>query len=935
MSSLDIVFDLIILTETWFSYEAGFDIPNYSKIVKPCKFSKCDGIVVYVKKSLEFLVIDHEVDNTNSLSFLLKHKDINLFCTAIYRSPSKTEADKFVEGLETFLEQLGQSYDHHMIVGDTNVNILDKNIGGLGHRYLDILHEGGFVQYLSGCTRRTPTSESCVDHMFLKSRICTMNSAIYTCSLTDHYCTLCRINFEQKKGGCSRNAVKATSKFLHSENFNKRIENISWDFVYSEKDAKKAFASFYEKLLEVANSCMSSGIKTSNKLTKIKQWITTGLIKCIRKREKMAMAVHREPFNTPLVANFKRYRNILKSAIRTSKQMFFRQKFADCGTDLKKMWQTINLATDTENNSRQLINKIVTADNRTLGASQEGEMAEEFNNYFTNIGREISDTIKNKNKNMLPRYRQSDEFRLNKSFFFKPVSEEEVSNLISKLKKNVAPGQDGLTSKAIIDNSSVISPPLTYIVNLCFQQGYFPGELRLATVLPLFKAGNRELPGNYRPISLLSCISKVFEKCVKSRIVNFLDKHNIISNHQYGFRKNIGTSDAIYNLTKTVLGHLDRGRRCLGVFLDLQKAFDTVNHDLLLAKMERIGFRGVVNKFFESYLRGGRQVVRVGEAVSGDQNVTTGVPQGSVLGPILFLIYIDGLLKLKVPHCTLYSFADDTVAIFSGTSWEKVFDVANSGMDVVKSWLDHNLLGVNISKTVAIPFSLTVVGQPPDGAHQLIIHFTDCDRSKCSCEPLKLSVSTKYLGIVVDWHLRWEHHISYLCTRIRKLIYKFVLLRSVLPLDQLRMVYLALVQSIIEYGMVGWGHCGSSLLQPLILLHKKIIKICLKKTIYYPSNLLYSEFNVLPINRIYKLSLLKFVRSHPKDFPVAPAHQHSTRRQERELLVEPRACTVAAASHAAFYGSRLYNSLPKEVSSTKQFHVFARKTKNWLAEERC
>lgn len=271
-------------------------------------------------------------------------------------------------------------------------------------------------------------------------------------------------------------------------------------------------------------------------------------------------------------------------------------------------------------------------------------------------------------------------------------------------------------------------------------------------------------------------------------------------------------------------------------------------------------------------------------------------------------------IDLKVHNGSCYSYADDTVVIFSGLTWEDTYKHANVGINLIKNWLDANLLSLNITKTTLVPFSLTVSGlnKLKSLSHlKLIIHNSFCKLSTtCKCPCLKESVDVKYLGIIVDQHLKWDRQITFLCNRIRKTIYKFVNLRHYLPTHVLRLVYLALVESVIQYGIIGWGGITKTALFPLIMLQKRIIKICLKRRLDYPTNLIHSELNVFRIDQIYKYSLMKFYHKNRTKF-VAQPHAHNTRRNEILKLVEPKYFTSAALLHSTNYGPRLYNSIIK------------------------
>lgn len=331
----------------------------------------------------------------------------------------------------------------------------------------------------------------------------------------------------------------------------------------------------------------------------------------------------------------------------------------------------------------------------------------------------------------------------------------------------------------------------------------------------------------------------------------------MISTQQFGFRKNKSTCDAVHELTNFIVANLNKHNKVLTIFLDLTKAFDTVPINTLLVKLEGIGVRGTQLDFFQSYLTGRSQMVKIDDFI-GDElpNPCYGVPQGSVLSPTLFLIYINDLCNLKIPNTKIVSFADDTAISFFSHSWSELQSTSQIGLNSAFQWLSTHTLTLNSSKTKFITFSITSASQPKN---TLSLKTHTCGtylHTQCQCPSINAVQTIRYLGLTLDRTLSFKVHINLLTSRVRKLIYIFKTLRHVANPFVLRSVYSALCQSIIQYCLTCWGGTSKTTLKPLEVAHRAILKITTFRPIMYPTTKLYQECGVLNVRQLYILNAI-------------------------------------------------------------------------------
>lgn len=458
--------------------------------------------------------------------------------------------------------------------------------------------------------------------------------------------------------------------------------------------------------------------------------------------------------------------------------------------------------------------------------------------------------------------------------------------------------------------------PLKHIINLIFKTGTIPHHFKISVITPIYKSGPVNKIQNYRPISLINELAKIFEKALKERLINFFKVNKTISSNQYGFTEGISTADAIQHLTSEISKNLDDSNKTIVVFMDLAKAFDTVPHEQLLSVLQHYGVRGIVLRVFENYLSNRYQHTKINNSISSPGIIKTGVPQGTILGPILFTSYINSLLGLELMGKAI-SYADDTALIFTGKTWDEVKQKVIIGFNCVKNWLESFKLSLNLEKTNYIAFSPINKNRPE--FDKIFINEND---SITSCQ------KAKYLGIIIDQHLKWTHHIDYVTIKIRKLIHKFYILREILNDKLAILIYKALVESLLRYGITAWGGAYKTTLKPLQVIQNYILKIIFKKNKLYSTKGLYNE-KLFNIRQLYILSSCIYMHKREKS-ELLIGHQHNTRSKSNKNVTIPKSQKTLNLKFLNTFASKCYNLLPLNIKNKTRSYTFNKNCKEFI-----
>ena len=496
---------------------------------------------------------------------------------------------------------------------------------------------------------------------------------------------------------------------------------------------------------------------------------------------------------------YKSERNKVNIEIRKAKSKYFCEKIEHCtlSKNVKKSWSLINAISGRKRKSPSikelLINDTIVSDDKVI--------AESFNDFFTNIGINLaaeSDQLYN-NLGDDPNFHQHQ--CPGTRFYFSDISVSNVALRLQNLKASKATGVDNIPAKVLKAVSHIIAPSLTVIFKQSLSTGIYINDWKLARVSPIYKSEDRKKCENYRPISILPIISKVFEREVFTQIYEYLNENSLLSKSQSGFRPKHGTVGALIQMCDQWLSDMDKGKINGVVFLDIRKAFDSINHKILLRKLKnQFGIHDIELKWFESYLTNREQICLVNGHTSLPKKIRCGVPQGSILGPLLFLLYVNDMpdhLKKTTP----YLYADDTQISSSSYDFETLAQNLNDDLNNIQRWLLKNKLQHHPTKTkvmfIASSYNLiNKIGNTP-----ILMNNTPIPRtSKYTC-----------LGMDIDEKLTWDAHIDSICSKVSAGIGAMKRIKPFVPPATLQTIYKALIQPYFDYCSPLWDTCGKTL----------------------------------------------------------------------------------------------------------------------------
>lgn len=948
-----ICFDAIQIQETWLSvnddrdddlFKRIFNIPGYDLYILGRKVCAHGGLFTYVKdeykcsvrpvcqnSTFESLFID-----VNSESFQNKITLGNIYRPAKHNNSIK-EINDFMNEILPIIDVLSKENSQLAISGDFNINLLEINNRESYQDYLDLFITRALYPQITLPTRFSKRSATLIDQIFCKTQDENRvgKSAVIVGKLSDHFAIYtCIPAFKSKTHPpkyitTQDNSEEAIGKFVQSVKYS--IENTDFCSDLS-VDPNSNYDTLQKIITECKNECMPLKRKRFNKYKhKLSPWMTPAILISIKHKDFLyKKKITASPDTVEYVSakiNLNTFSSILQKLIRSAKLKYYHDKLNKFRLDSRKTWSTINDILWRHRRKQEFPSYFISEGNKI---SDKQEIADGFNTFFTSIGPNLSKNINSPPNLSFKNYLNKD---ISCVFNFKMIESKDVSDVITELSPKSSCGVDEISTKLLKKLSPVISPILAININQSLTTGSFPDKLKIAKVLPLYKKGSYNAFDNYRPISLLPSISKVFEKIVFKQLYDYFLTKKLIYNSQYGFRALHSTELAALEMTDRVSQDLDKGELPLAIYLDLSKAFDTLDHEILLSKLRYYGINGTALSWFSSYLQNRSQYVYFDGINSSSRSISTGVPQGSILGPLLFLIYMNDIAEATDKfHSVLY--ADDTTLTEPLSSFNLVIDNnqydkqqmetnINVELDNVYKWLCVNKLSLNIPKTKFMIFH----HRQKNIDHMIPNLFINK-------HPIEKVADFNFLGITLDEHLNWNKHIQKIANKISRNIGCLNRLKNFLPLHTLKLLYSTLILPHLQYGILLWGFRSDRIFK----LQKRAVRVISLNKYNAHTEPIFKELELLKIEDIFNSCLLKFQYKLKNDtLPsyfslmfdhTETSHTYHTRNRNSFIIPIPR--TSLSFYTIRHFLPRFMDTMPRLLTekiathSLKGFSIYAK-----------
>lgn len=886
--------------------ENEFNIDGYTTICSRSNSRHTGGVVIYVMNCLGFsIVLNDSVDYSFwSLVVEIKMLQKSVLVGALYRSPNASPA-VFLQYLE---DKLGDELLHKQMtvfLGDINID-WQKNSSDT-RKVKNIIQSSGFKQVVTKETRKTNTSASLIDYIITNDfnmQEVQRNFPI----ISDH--EIIGVNIEVN--GEQQEIQPIYSRHLSEDNISNIITELvgkMWN--YTAVDVDVIYADFITNIQEALNK-----FAPVNKIKPRKCcWITQD-VKQIQKNRDRA---YQKFCFTGLSADwerYKKYRNEVVSMIRKNKTRYYEQNIDNCKGDSKRMWRALKDLVGTKKQSTDFM--------EINFEHYDSSVEENFNKFFSDSLHDISESIE---------YRkwEGQDFNIKTNFSnFKTINLSQLKKVIFSL-KNKGSSDESLNIKLVKQLFCVIGYPLLYLINTSITTGKIPGDLKTSIITPIPKVNKPKLPSEFRPVNLLPAVDKIIETIVCNQLREYFEKNHLLFAGQSGFRGRHSCESAIQYVCADWREKINNGELVIAVFVDLQRAFETIDRGILIKKLENYGVNKCSLSWIDNYLKDRFHKTKIASRVSQKKESVLGVPQGSVLGPLLFVIYINDLHR-ALNNCFVNLFADDTLISVSGQNYLEIVNILNGELNVLYKWLCQNRLKLNSAKTKCM-----VLGSAGNCKkfHNLDLTLSIND------VPIEFVNEIKYLGVILDPQLNFSVHVDYLCKKLGKKIGFFSRISYCVSKWTKMLIYKTIILPHFAYCSSLLISCNKEEVRKLQVQQNKIMRILLNCSKYTPIDYMLETLNWLNVEKnIKKANLLIIYKIEHNLMPEylntylrkrMQFHDYNIRSKQNYNIDIVR---TSALQKTLFYeGLRSFNELTDDIKNAPNVYTFSKRLFTYLRNQ--
>ena len=901
LNMLKTKFTFIVLTETWLtdSSDFGYEIDGYDSVSLNRNLRPGGGLKIFYLEHISVEICTSSYISHWSEKMVLKTSIPsfgNLILCALYRPPSGSIPD-FCENMS---EVLGNFIDSRcVVIGDLNINLLNYNSDNSVRNYVDMFSEYGFHNQINLPTYHSPITQtdlSCLDHIFHNLNM-PCKGFVVEPRLADHYGT-CLI-IDKVTSFPNRSIRFRDFSQSNIENFKSNLPLECSNYFPPDDDVELCAQYLHDYLKSLLEKYFPIRCKTISCKRLNSPWVTKNILKCIKKKHRWYRLwklgrIEKRSY-TRLAAD-------VRALMRQAEEHYYRNKLRSLSGDSRRNWKVLNRLIKKSSKRAPSVFRI-----NDEAISDPQTISDAFIQHFHDKPIRVSDNIPDSTfdfSNLIGRNDTSMSIDL--------CSPNEVLNIIGGLKKtgNI----HDISIRFLKLGGMHFAEILSNFYNKCIANGYFPNVFKVSRITPVFKKGSCNLIDNYRPVSVLCNLGKIFEYMLFSRLKQFFNSQNLLSEKQYGFRAGKSTELAVFDLVWKILPAIEQKMYAVCIFLDFSICFDTIDRNILLSKLDKYGVRGLCYDLIKSYFNDRQQFVQFQNCNSRSVSQTLGVVQGSRLGPLLFDIYSNDFNSLCSRDENIL-YADDTCLIYVGDDLQLLTNHVNMRLNIINEWCNSNKLYVNRDKSEYMVITNRDMSSVPD--------------VRIGSDRLNLVKHFKYLGINIDDSCKFNTHIDSLKSRLSSLRGMSYRLRNHLDIRAAKQLYYSCVYSVAMYGIAVWGgalicnHRADSLirLQRHILenlfskffsddinFHAKILKI---EDVYRLRVAIYM-FRILVLNELPILKRCLLLSQAP--------HTYGTRNASDLRLPYPRTEVIRLSYKYQFVN--VWNSIPERIRllpSLKQF----------------